>query len=661
MAGNLSSFLNILRQANELAADVNAFPDSVKNRGDGYLEAQGKYEQLIREINDILNLYSQARKRCPDPQDRGPKPPVKNGGRIENITSNDPNQILGPAGAGAQGWIPRSQALAYSIRFENLGPGSTIPAGQQPASAPAVMVKVVTALSPSVNVDEVTLGGVGWGAFELAVPAGLTSYHKDVKQAGGDIVRVDGAVNAAARSITWTLKTIDPLTGEVDGSPTAGFLPPEDGTRRGQGHVDYLAGTADTVAQGTAIKAKATITFDVNTPIDTNEHTNTVDGSAPAATLTLGTPACDGKLPVNWSGTDTGSGVSTYDVDVSNDGAKTWQPWLAGVSQESATYPGTPGASYAFRVLARDAVGNQEAAPAVPDATVTLGPCDLTPPRTTATAPGGALGGWYGGPVDVKLDAVDAPGGSGVATLRFAGKQVSAATATERVSAEGVTDFTFSAVDAKGNTEPLGHLPVRIDTTPPAIAGTDGAAYAVGQAAMPDATCADAGSGIATCELPAGLDTSAAGAFSYTVDAADKLGHTASRTFAYTVSPAPVEQPGRPAPTPTPASPAGPAFGAKPVTAKLGKVTRTSAVVTLTSKAAFAFTGKATLLTTAKKPRAQSKVASFSLAKGKSGKVTLRLNPALKKGKAVKLVLRLELKAGAATKVVDVKVTLRAR
>jgi hypothetical protein len=264
--------------------------------------------------------------------------------------------------------------------------------------------------------------------------------------------------------------------------------------------------------------------------------------------------------------------------------------------------------------------------------------------------------------VDVELSAVDAPGGSGVATLRYAGKQVAGAAATERVGAEGVTDLVFSAVDAKGNAEADAHLPVRIDTTAPAIAGTDGAAYAVGQAAAADATCADAGSGIASCDVPGALDTSAPGTFGYTVSAADKLGHTASRTFAYTVNAAPVvEQPGQPAPAPTPAAPAGPAFGAKPVAVKLGKVTRTSAVITLTGKEAFAFTGKATLLTTAKKPKAQSKVASFSLAKGKSAKVTLKLKPSLRRGKRVNLVLHLELRAGAARKVVDVKVALRAR
>jgi hypothetical protein len=245
-----------------------------------------------------------------------------------------------------------------------------------------------------------------------------------------------------------------------------------------------------------------------------------------------------------------------------------------------------------------------------------------------------------------------------VATLRYAGKQVTGAAVSERVSAEGVTDFVFSALDAKGNAEADAHLPIRIDTTAPTIAGREGAAYAVGQAAVPDATCSDAGSGVATCDVPAALATSAAGTFSYTVAATDKLGHAASRTFTYTVSaPQPAPPQATPAPTPVP----GPSFGARPLVVRLGKVTRTSAVVTLTSREAFAFTGKATLLTAAKKPKARSKAASFSLAKGKSAKVTLKLDPALKKGRKVKLVLRLQLRSGSAAKVVDVKVTLRAR
>ncbi len=178
-------------------------------------------------------------------------------------------------------------------------------------------MKVVTALSPAIDIDQVTLGGIGWGAVEIPVPAGLVSYHKDIPQADGDIVRIDGSLNKSTRTITWTLKTIDPATGDVDGSPTAGFLPPEDGSHRGQGHVDYVAGTPASAAQGASIAAKATITFDVNAPIDTNTHTNTVDGADPVSTLTVGNAACDGQIALTRAGTDDGSGVAGYELEVS--------------------------------------------------------------------------------------------------------------------------------------------------------------------------------------------------------------------------------------------------------------------------------------------------------------------------------------------------------
>ena len=234
----LSTAFNIIRGLVELSDEVRQFPADVAERGNNYLMGQELYNRTIREINDLLNQYTEAKKHCPEQVKPKPKAPVTSGGSIENNTANDPNELLGPEGVGAQQWVPRSQGLGYSIRFENLGPGSTIPPGQQPASAPATTVKVVTTLSPSVDIDQVTLGGIGWGAVEVPVPAGLVNYHKDVPQTDGDIVRIDGKLDKAARTLTWTLKTIDPATGDVDGSPTAGFLPPEDGTHHGQGHVD---------------------------------------------------------------------------------------------------------------------------------------------------------------------------------------------------------------------------------------------------------------------------------------------------------------------------------------------------------------------------------------------------------------------------------------
>jgi hypothetical protein len=82
------------------------------------------------------------------------------------------------------------------------------------------------------------------------------------------------------------------------------------------------------------------------------------DGTAPTAGISApaGTSE-DTAIPVSWAGTDTGAGVRDFDVEISaNDGP--YVPWLTATSSTSATYAGTPGTRYRFRVRAADRLGN---------------------------------------------------------------------------------------------------------------------------------------------------------------------------------------------------------------------------------------------------------------------------------------------------------------
>ena len=72
----LSSVINVVRGLIDISDQARAFPDEVAARAGGYLEAQSRYEQIIREINDLLNPYTEAKQHCPELIDRGPKPPV---------------------------------------------------------------------------------------------------------------------------------------------------------------------------------------------------------------------------------------------------------------------------------------------------------------------------------------------------------------------------------------------------------------------------------------------------------------------------------------------------------------------------------------------------------------------------------------------------------
>jgi hypothetical protein len=76
----------------------------------------------------------------------------------------------------------------------------------------------------------------------------------------------------------------------------------------------------------------------------------TVIASSPAFTI----PA---SIPVSWSGSDTTSGIISYDVQVRVDDG-TWQDWLTDVTQTTDTYTGAGGHTYCFRVRAEDQAGN---------------------------------------------------------------------------------------------------------------------------------------------------------------------------------------------------------------------------------------------------------------------------------------------------------------
>ena len=73
-----------------------------------------------------------------------------------------------------------------------------------------------------------------------------------------------------------------------------------------------------------------------------------------------------GSIPVSWSGTDGGSGIETYTIQVRAGVAGTWQDWLTGVPSTTLSddYAAVScGVTYYFRSQATDAVGNQEVAP----------------------------------------------------------------------------------------------------------------------------------------------------------------------------------------------------------------------------------------------------------------------------------------------------------
>ncbi|MBD2413823.1 hypothetical protein FACHB389_24300 [Nostoc calcicola FACHB-389] len=273
----------------------------------------------------------------------------------------DPNDIVGPAGYGTQGYFTPYQTLPYLIRFEN----------QASATAPAVFVTVTHQIDADLDLSTFELGDFGFGDIYIDVPDGLQTYNTrvDLRDTIGYYVDFNASLNTTTRTVTWKLTTIDPTTGDLPTDPDAGFLPPNNATHDGEGFVNYSIKPKANLTTGTQIDALASIVFDTNDPINTPLWRNTVDISDPSSTVSaLPSTTTTPNFNVSWSGTDNGSGIASYDIYASvNGGAFTL--WKDDITATSAQYSGATGNTYRFYSIAKDNVGNLQAVPLSAQAT----------------------------------------------------------------------------------------------------------------------------------------------------------------------------------------------------------------------------------------------------------------------------------------------------
>ncbi len=164
-------------------------------------------------------------------------------------------------------------------------------------------------------------------------------------------------------------------------------------------------------------------------------------------------------------------------------------------------------------------------------------PVDQTAPSISCASDDGA---WHAANVSLACTASDA--GSGLADPAQASFALTTSVPAGTETAAAVTN-TAQVCDQSGNCATAGPIAgIRVDRLAPQITLTspiDGASFALGSTAAAAFSCADGGSGMATCTGSvangAPLDTSSAGPHTFTVQAADATGNTASVTVTYTV------------------------------------------------------------------------------------------------------------------------------
>src|SRR5262249_43822030 len=143
----------------------------------------------------------------------------------------DPNDKIGPGGFGPANFMALNRAFPYRIDFEN----------DATATAPAQRVEITDQLSTNLDWTTFQLTEIGFGDILLTIPAGTQHYQTTVAMTYNGRtfqVEIEAGLRSQTGQIFATFQSIDPATS-LPPDVLTGFLPPENGTGRGQGHVSY--------------------------------------------------------------------------------------------------------------------------------------------------------------------------------------------------------------------------------------------------------------------------------------------------------------------------------------------------------------------------------------------------------------------------------------
>ncbi len=185
------------------------------------------------------------------------------------------------------------------------------------------------------------------------------------------VLRVNVRFNRVTGLLKWQFLALDPVSGEVV-DDLRGFLPPNIDSPKGQASVSYVVLSKDSLPHGTELKNKASIVFDTNEPIITNEWINTLDLIAPTSSVDPLPAFSIDSIAVTWNGSDDGSGIDRWDVFVAVNGSNTYSPWLVNYAGNGATFFGAEDSTYHFYSTAIDSVGNREVKSPISEAQSTI-------------------------------------------------------------------------------------------------------------------------------------------------------------------------------------------------------------------------------------------------------------------------------------------------
>lgn len=245
-------------------------------------------------------------------------------------TSIDPNDLSAqPVGVGDANHITADQRIRYRVRFENL----------ENATAAAKDVTVTVPVDSALQFDSIETRG---------------SSHPDVMNVTTD---------PASRTVTWEFSNID--------------LPPNENPPEGEGFVEFTARPRANPSSGTTITENASIQFEFNPPIKTNNVTRTIDTAPPDTRVgDLSSPQPT-EFSIPWTGGDEPGGSGIQNVTLLAAKGNESLEGVARTNESTFTFQADSGGTYRFATVGQDRVGNIESLPADADTTVeVMGPED---------------------------------------------------------------------------------------------------------------------------------------------------------------------------------------------------------------------------------------------------------------------------------------------
>lgn len=348
----------------------------------------------------VYNLPAPPADCCPSnpppPPPGNPMPPCTGdcgGTSAPSAGSQDPNAKFGPLGYGPAGYVSPAMILPYTVDFENA----------TKATAPAQQVNILDPLDTNLDWSTFELGELGFGSFIINPPSGSQYFATNVTMSFEGynlLVQIEAGIDLATGQVFADFDSVD-ADSDLPPPVNIGFLPPEDGTGRGDGFMAYFIYAKPNLPEGTQITNIAYIQFDFNPVIATDQvdpedpskgtDTNkmaivTIDDVAPTSHVSS-LPAMEitPAFTVCWSGSDVGSGIVNYDIYVSSNSGP-WTLWLQETTNTCESFTGQASNTYSFYSIARDGAGNVETKSAAAEATTGF-QVDNVPPSVQISSP----------------------------------------------------------------------------------------------------------------------------------------------------------------------------------------------------------------------------------------------------------------------------------